>query len=112
MADVYRMKVEQLAEALQTDDVEQREAARSGLRALITKIVIPPETGCCECSEILGRCWRQQPADEMSQHWLVSLKVVAGDLNPRPLGYEARRTAARYDLRPFLANTAIRQRAL
>jgi hypothetical protein len=45
MADVYRTKVQQLDEALQTDDVEQREAARSGLRALITKIVIPPGDG-------------------------------------------------------------------
>lgn len=33
MADVHRTKVEQLAEALQTDEVEQRKAARSGLRA-------------------------------------------------------------------------------
>jgi hypothetical protein len=41
MADVYRTKVEQLASALQADDVEQREAGRSGLRGLITKIVIP-----------------------------------------------------------------------
>ena len=37
-----RTKIEQLSEALQTEDVEQREAARSGLRALITKIVIAP----------------------------------------------------------------------
>ena len=42
MAAVYRTKVEQLAAALATDDAEQREAARSALRALITQIVIPP----------------------------------------------------------------------
>jgi hypothetical protein len=55
MADVYRTKVEQLAEALQTDDGEQREAARSGLRALITKIVVPPGDGLLHVFGNLGQ---------------------------------------------------------
>ena len=42
MRDVYRGKVEQLAAALEHEDLEQREAARSALRGFITAIVIPP----------------------------------------------------------------------
>jgi len=41
MTDVYRLKVAQLAKALDCDDVELRESARSEIRALITTIVIP-----------------------------------------------------------------------
>ena len=61
MADVYG-EGRATRGGMQTDDVELREAARSGLRAVITKIVIPTGDELCVCSGISQRCWRQAVA--------------------------------------------------
>jgi hypothetical protein len=42
MATAYRQKVQDLAEALESEDIAQREAARETLRGFVTAIVIPP----------------------------------------------------------------------
>lgn len=54
MAIAYRTKVEQLAAALEHDDLEQREAARSALRGFITAIVIPPGEALLQVQGDLG----------------------------------------------------------
>lgn len=42
MAGVFEQKIRALAAALEHDDLEQRESARSTLRGFIDRIVIPP----------------------------------------------------------------------
>lgn len=45
MATIFEDKVRKLAAALQHDDIELRESARSTLRGFIDRIVIPPGDG-------------------------------------------------------------------
>ena len=42
MANVFEQKVRALARALEHEDLEQRESARSTMRGFIDRIVIPP----------------------------------------------------------------------
>ena len=55
MSDTYRMKVEQLANALEHEDEQLREAAREALRGFVTAIVIPAGDGLLEVRGDLGR---------------------------------------------------------
>ena len=55
MADVYRKKVEQLAEALEHEDEAQRSAAREGLRDFVTAIIIPQGNELLTVKGDLGR---------------------------------------------------------
>jgi hypothetical protein len=54
MADVYRRKATQLATALESEDVDVREPARSEIRALITTIVIPAGDAMLQVTGNLG----------------------------------------------------------
>lgn len=87
MRDVYRQKVEQLATALQHEDADQREAAKSALRGFITKIVIPAEQNqpLRVFLGILGGCWRQRRATATARRWRLLLMMVAGACSRRYL---------------------------
>ena len=78
MSDLYRMKVEQLATALEHHDEQEREAARDALRGFITAIVIPPGDALLEVRGISGRCSQQPPAGKSAQRWRLLLMMVAG----------------------------------
>ena len=66
MADVFRHKIEQLAKALQHDDVEQRGLARQTLRGFIDRIVIPPGDGLLQVVGNLGEMLAAASGRDMS----------------------------------------------
>ena len=54
MAQVFEQKIQQLAVALEHEDAELRESARQTLRALIDRIVIPPDDALLQVVGNLG----------------------------------------------------------
>ena len=92
MADLYRTKVEQLAVALQGEDI--RLEASETLRGLIDSIVLTPEKGQLwielrgNLAAMLTAAQTAKRSPETGDLSMPVQLVAGGDLNPRPLGYE------------------------